>query len=119
VLRQHPILPFVVGVAIMALLVVSLVSFWRLCNKLFQIDDWRSRFEKSASWFTINDLTIFEWQVWWALMAGRLGSSEHLDIRRRARLIRRCVFAALALILALAMMFELEAPVSFLSLLFS
>ena len=118
-LRQHPILPFVVVIVIMVLLVVSLVSFRRLCNSLAQTDVWRSRFEKSPSWFTINNLTIFEWQVWWALITGRLANLENRDIRRLARVVRRCFFAALILALTLVTMFELETPVSFLSLLFS
>lgn len=107
---HHPIWPFVFLVVGMVLLVVCLVSFRRLCNTLSQTDVWRSRFERSPSWFRINALTIFEWQVWWALMSGRLANSESQEIRRLARLSRWCFFVALTLTLALAILMQLEAP---------
>ena len=116
---HHPIVFFVLVVVGMVLLGVSLVSFQRLCNRLSESGVWRGTFEKSSSWLRINDLTIFEWKVWWALMSGRLANSESEDVRRLARLSRCCFFVALILGLALAILIELEAPVSFLSVLFS
>ena len=118
-LGHYPIVTFAVVAVGMVLLAVSLVSFRRLCNTLSEAGAWRGRFEKSPSWLTINDLTVFEWQVWWALMRGRLAHSESQDVRRLARLSRRCFFVALTLVLAMVILFELEAPVSFLSVLFS
>jgi len=118
VLGHHPILPLVVVAVAMLLLIVSFVSFKRLCEALTESDIWRSRFEKSPSWFAINGLTTFEWRVWWALMSGRLATSESQGVRQLARLSRRCFFIALILILASVVFIELGAPVTFLSTLF-
>src|SRR6266853_376218 len=111
-------LPFVAVVIVMLLAAVGLVSFWRLCNALSQTEVWRSKLEKSPSWFTINDLTLYQWQVMWAVLTGRLANSENPEIRQRARRVRACLFAALLLGLILAAIFELETSASFLSTIF-
>ena len=117
--RDNAIVFFVGAAVAIVLMIFSMVTFRQLCNALSETDTWSGRFDASPSWFTINGMTIVEWRVWWAVMTGRLSNAENREVRRLARLVRRCTITAFALVIVFATVIELRAPVSLFSILFS
>jgi hypothetical protein len=96
-------LPFVTLIAVLG--IVNLIAFWRLCDALLQTAEWRQKWEKSPSWFRINQMSLYQWQVYWAAMSGQFAGSADQAVRRPARVVRACT--------AVLMLFFVAAVLSF------